>query len=108
MKYIKTYESEMNKYYWLVPNDKRLVPSLKIVKSILNKEPMPNNFDKMIKIDYENEKYMCIMYIGDNIGFWSAFPYKIGVDDMFKKMNYIYGGEINFYEGEMDSIKYNL
>lgn len=105
MIHIKTFENKITLgKYWLVPTDKRFIPSLKELGCDKN----------FINYQSKNENIFRNKYV--YIGFGNNYPYdswtwSSGTDEgksAFEKENYRYIGSINIDPWEFDQDKYNL
>ena len=96
MKYIKHYESEIDRY-WLVPTDERLIPSL---------EKIGADFNLTQNSGIKKYKYVFIgLYM--NSWVWAVYDGEER-NESFERNGNEYAGRVNIPDYEINANKYNL
>jgi len=108
MKYIKKFENiwDEDKFYWLVPTDNRFEDSLKKIgvgpdwcsKFLNNNKLLKNKYIFIGRTtNIKNDYYWC----------WMPYEGKI-ICNFYEEDKYMFMGDINIKDEELDAEKYNL
>jgi hypothetical protein len=109
MKHIKLYEQNKSKTYWLIPLDDRLEIALGKIKApvyfiIGRQETRKRNAEN-------NYKFRYIMVSEDTKGHiwnWDWWSFDLNLEKYCERKGYIWGGNVNIPDYELEANKYNL
>ncbi len=109
MKYLKQFEKNNQKMYWLLPTDNRFKKSLiqincteRKIRSLLDSSSLKEH--KYVFIGYDKTNY------DSNIDFkwgWNEYRNKM-TDDYYENNNFKFMGTVNIDESELVANKFNI
>lgn len=107
MRYIKTYESTIKKY-WLIPTDDRFEKSMKEIGCDIGQLKSKSLTGRDLIKEHE---YIFVYYNSDNDWSWTNYYGELK-DEIGEKNNYDFQGTVNIVgndpEAEKATTKYNL